>query len=224
MGLEERVDYSEGEISEGELICTLQKGKSPEAERAYEVVYRKYERGLRYAAESIVRNWEEAEDIASVVLGEKLLNNLDGLATSAEEGALNLQAWLYKVTTNLALNAVRNKKRRQAIGERIAIYAKRSEREYEEKRMKELFNKEVGEYVDDILGQLTEQHRAILLLRYRADLGYKEIAQELGIKEGTVMSRLSRAKERFIEYMGVANKIKSKYQMRGGDVYAGFVQ
>lgn len=154
MGLEERVDYSEGEI-----ICALQKGKSSEAERAYEVVYKKYEHKLRYAAESIVRNWEEAEDIASVVLGEKLLNNLDVLAASAEEGALNLQAWLYKVTTNLALNAVRNRKKRQVIGEIMAIYARRSEREYEEKTMKELFNREAREYVDDILGQLTEQHR-----------------------------------------------------------------
>ena len=48
---------------------------------------------------------------------------------------------------------------------------------------------------------MTEDHRAILMLRYYSDLSYAEISDTLGIKLGTVMSRLSRAKNRLMEVL-----------------------
>jgi RNA polymerase sigma-70 factor (ECF subfamily) len=47
--------------------------------------------------------------------------------------------------------------------------------------------------------QLTEPHREILMLRYYSDQSYAEISDSLGIKLGTVMSRLSRAKDALLE-------------------------
>jgi len=43
------------------------------------------------------------------------------------------------------------------------------------------------------LGQLDADHRQVLMLRFFADLSVLEIAQSLGIPEGTVKSRLHRA-------------------------------
>jgi RNA polymerase sigma-70 factor (ECF subfamily) len=40
------------------------------------------------------------------------------------------------------------------------------------------------------LGQLPEEHRAVLLLRYAEGMSYGEIAAALGLSMGTVMSRL----------------------------------
>ncbi|PLX20183.1 MAG: hypothetical protein C0601_00060 [Candidatus Muiribacterium halophilum] len=42
---------------------------------------------------------------------------------------------------------------------------------------------------------MKEKYRTILFLKYYENMSYKEIAQIEGIKEGTVMSRISRAKE-----------------------------
>jgi RNA polymerase sigma factor (sigma-70 family) len=56
------------------------------------------------------------------------------------------------------------------------------------------------------LSELEEDHRSVLELFYIADLSYKEISTMLGIPVGTVMSRLSRGKERL---RGVLTEKKS---------------
>ena len=56
------------------------------------------------------------------------------------------------------------------------------------------------------LQQLTEEHRAILVLREMQDTSYEDIADILGINIGTVRSRLSRAR----------NQLKLQLEILGG--------
>lgn len=51
------------------------------------------------------------------------------------------------------------------------------------------------EHLSRAMSRLPEQHREILRLRYFADLGYRELAESLGIPAGTVMSRLYLARK-----------------------------
>jgi RNA polymerase sigma factor (sigma-70 family) len=63
---------------------------------------------------------------------------------------------------------------------------------------------EIGpEYVAIVsaLGQVDQAHREVVVLHYLADLGTAEIAAELGIPEGTVKSRLSRARGRLADLL-----------------------
>jgi RNA polymerase sigma-70 factor (ECF subfamily) len=46
------------------------------------------------------------------------------------------------------------------------------------------------------MNRLSAEHRQILLLSGVEGLSYREIADELGIPPGTVMSRLARGRER----------------------------
>ena len=46
------------------------------------------------------------------------------------------------------------------------------------------------------MSRLSVEHREILLLVSVEELNYREISEELGIPQGTVMSRLARARER----------------------------
>jgi RNA polymerase sigma-70 factor (ECF subfamily) len=67
-------------------------------------------------------------------------------------------------------------------------------------------NTELKEKIDAALQELSENHRAILLLREVEGLSYEELAQTLGIRKGTVMSRLFHARlkmqRKLREYLG----------------------
>jgi RNA polymerase sigma-70 factor (ECF subfamily) len=54
------------------------------------------------------------------------------------------------------------------------------------------------------LGRLSIEHREILLLVSLEELSYREVAEELAIPEGTVMSRLARAREKLRYVMSEA--------------------
>jgi RNA polymerase sigma-70 factor, ECF subfamily len=51
------------------------------------------------------------------------------------------------------------------------------------------------EQLNAAMSRLSEDHREILRLRYFADLNYRELAESLGIPQGTVMSRLHLARK-----------------------------
>ena len=55
--------------------------------------------------------------------------------------------------------------------------------------------------LQDALCELPDDQRAVVLMFYFENLAYKEIAEQLGIKIGTVMSRLSRAKSSIRQFL-----------------------
>jgi RNA polymerase sigma-70 factor (ECF subfamily) len=52
-----------------------------------------------------------------------------------------------------------------------------------------------AETIQSILDRLPEKYKAVLILYYMEDSSYQEVAKLLGVPIGTVMSRLSRAKQ-----------------------------
>ena len=71
---------------------------------------------------------------------------------------------------------------------------------------RQALNQELKGKMEEALGELSENHRAILLLRELEGLSYEELARVLGIRKGTVMSRLFHARlkmqKKLREYLG----------------------
>jgi RNA polymerase sigma-70 factor (ECF subfamily) len=159
---------------------------------AMDMAVRKYRDRLYWHAMGILKDSEEAHDYVQEVFIRAIRE------PRFFDAEFRMKAWLFRVTTNLCFNNVRDRRRRAAI--------------LENNPMTEAV---LGDQLDRVLGgqrkadilmaidKMTEDHREILLLRYYSDLSYAEIAEVLDIKLGTVMSRLSRARSRLLEAMGI---------------------
>jgi len=105
-----------------------------------------------------------------------------------------IKAWLFRVTSNLCFNQVRNRKRRGAILDTMM-----KPEAFGADQIESIFAGEQRNEVMAALDKLSEDHKEILILRYYDDLSYSEIADVLQVKLGTVMSRLSRARVRLLD-------------------------
>lgn len=78
-----------------------------------------------------------------------------------------------------------------------------------------LLQKADGRLVEQAMSQLPVRFREILILRELEGLSYKQIADVMGVPMGTVMSSLSRARERFRQAAGDLLKTHGPLPMEG---------
>ena len=115
-------------------------------------------------------------------------------------GDARLSTWVFKV----ALNHCRNRRMyrsRRGWGRHDALGpdpdGERRELEIEDPargQEEAVVANEEARQVIDALSELGDEHRQVLLLRDIEDLPYEEIAEVLGLPEGTVKSRIHRAR------------------------------
>jgi RNA polymerase sigma-70 factor (ECF subfamily) len=158
---------------------------------AIDLLVRKYGERLYVHAYCILKDAQEARDVVQEVFIKAMRE------PRFFDDEFKMQAWLYRVTRNLCFNLSRDRRRRDGILATVprneSVSADPIEAVFGSERQEEIF---------EAIGQLTEDHRTILLLRYYDDLSYAEIARVLSIKLGTVMSRLSRARDRLLSVLG----------------------
>lgn len=101
--------------------------------------------------------------------------------------------WVLKIVTNLALNQLRSRSRRQGLLERVG-FQRRAEPEPAVDTT--VLATEQQQQLWAAIRELPDDDRVVLYLRYFLDLPEKEIATVIGMAPGTVKSRLSRASGR----------------------------
>ena len=104
--------------------------------------------------------------------------------------------WLLQIARNAALDQLRRRRLIQFAplddGMDVADTAPGPEARYASRQRQAL--------LENALQQIAAEHREILLLREVEDLSYAELAAVLGIAEGTVKSRLARARAVLLEH------------------------
>ena len=104
--------------------------------------------------------------------------------------------WLLQIARNAALDQLRRRRVVQFAplddGMDVADTAPGPEARYASRQRQAL--------LENALQQIAAEHREILLLREIEDLSYGELAAVLGIAEGTVKSRLARARAALLQH------------------------
>jgi RNA polymerase sigma-70 factor (ECF subfamily) len=163
-------------------------------DQAFDLLVRKYRNRIYYHALYITKDSEEAFDVAQDVFVRGYHE-----PRLFDEG-FRSKAWLFRVCTNRCYNIVRDRNRRGGILDRLGKSNLVLQEQH--KAIDDVMARELTEGMAAAMDKLSPEHRTILLLRYFDDLSYREIADVLDIKLGTVMSRLSRAKVRLTAVIG----------------------
>jgi RNA polymerase sigma-70 factor, ECF subfamily len=187
-----RLNGAKVEQDDGQLIRAACQGESA----AYGVLVRKYQARLCTSLNHICGSLDDAEDVAQ----EAFVQAYVKLRTFA--GGSSFYTWLYRIAVNAAIS--RRRRRR----ERTSVDSQRDELGLEpldhgERADERLLREERAVQVQWALGQLSDEHRTILVLREVDDCDYDEIAQILELPVGTVRSRLHRARLQLKEQLDI---------------------
>ena len=171
-------------------VKRLKAGDEAEFERLVQICEKRvYNLALRYT-----NNEADAADIAQ----EVFLRVYRALPDFKEESAVT--TWVYRITVNTAIDLTRKKTRRRensltGYGEDeetpeldIVDESFSPELEYEKTELRAALGHAIA--------SLSEEHRKIIIMRDVNGMTYNEIGEILSLGEGTVKSRLFRARDR----------------------------
>jgi len=161
-----------------------------EAERLVELIPR-----LRRYARALVGDRASADDLVQDTL-ERAWAKLHLYRRGTD-----LRAWLFTVMHNVHVNKVRATRVTDTLDDELPELAQRAS-QGDALLVRDL---------DRAIARLPAEQRAVLLLVTLEEMSYEDVARALGIPIGTVMSRLSRAREKLRMMMlgqGAAAKLK----------------
>jgi RNA polymerase sigma-70 factor (ECF subfamily) len=156
--------------------------------KAQGVLVRRYERRVYGLILRFVGNHEDARDI----LQDTMVKALTSL--NLYDAAYPFVTWLYRIATHKSLDFLRKRKvemRRLVFEDKVDP---ESLAETASPIDEQIAAKLDWDIVEGCMDNLDPRYRAVLLLRYKDGLSYKEIAGALGIPMGTVKVILHRGR------------------------------
>lgn len=167
--------------------------------RAFEELVARHRDKVYARAFSMIRNEEDAIDLSQ----EAWVKAWQRLKQF--QGDSSFLTWMTRIVINLCLDKLRKQKRERA----ESIESLEEESGGVERQMptvtvnptERLERSELRQRIDKALGQLSYEHRTVLILHEFEDLEYKEIAKRMQCSIGTVMSRLFYARRKMAVLM-----------------------
>jgi RNA polymerase sigma-70 factor, ECF subfamily len=176
-------------VDDHDLVIAAREGDRD----AFRTLFERYHRRAYALAFGVLRHQDDALDVVqdAFIKAHKYLDKF--------EGNSSFYTWLYRIVMNLAIDHMRKHRRVKPV-------------ELDESRVEEaaddallprilggnpgraLLDKEIRKRIDQALDELSENHRAVLVMRELEGLSYEEMAQAMSCSKGTIMSRLFHAR------------------------------
>lgn len=185
--------------TDGELVRNLQCGD----ETAFDELYERYHKLVYFIAYEMCRNDADAKDI----LQETFLQVKKSIVEMKEPD--NFKPWLNRITVNKCKNLFRSRKTVE-LDEDNAWFKNhmQEERMYMLPEAKLHFEND-QDLIHQLMNHLSDAQREVLVLRYFHQMSMKEMAEILGVAEGTIKTRLMYAKNNL-------KKLVEKYEAETG--------
>ena len=170
----------------------IERAKAGDADAFEQIVIANEDNVYRLALK-MTKNEQDALDISQEVF-IKAYTNIQGF-----RGDSRMSVWLYRLTYNQCMDFLRKKS-----GEKLTSISARDDNEGEYEMEipdmrytpeQNLLKKETTKTIAESFRELPKKQYDVLVMREISDMSYSEIAKVLDISEGTVKSRISRARE-----------------------------
>ena len=202
------------EVSEKKIIEKVLGGDA----NAFEELVLKYEKTVYNLALRMVGDRDDAFDMTQ----EAFIKAYGSL--SSFRGDSKFSVWIYRIATNVCLDFLRSKSRKQQVSLTV------SDDDDEDAQLdipdpkadpeQQLIKKISMQSVEEGLKTLPDKQRQILVMRELGGMSYAEIGKALSLEEGTVKSRIFRARKRLCTFLrdsgNIPESIASKGMKGGG--------
>ena len=175
-------------------------------EHAFNELVRTYEHRVFGLLFRLLGRREEAEDVAQEVFVQVFK------AIGTFRGDSKLSTWIFRIAVNLSKNRAKYLARRQAdmqteldsVGDAPLRGAKESAADAIARPDDLLSGMELQAIVERAIAELEPEFREVLILRDIEDMSYEDIAEITGLADGTVKSRIHRARSQLKQAVELA--------------------
>lgn len=172
-------------LSDEQLIVQIRiSSTTQESSRLLNILVQRYEEALIRKCYYYVKNWETAQDLSQEIW-IRVLNKLDQFHTEDY-----FVLWLFRIAHNRCYDHIYQVKQKftQEISQKIINALE----EVDESTLNEL----TIEIFEELIEEVGDKCKSILLLKYQKNWSIDDIAQDLSISKSSVKMRLARCKER----------------------------
>ena len=178
-------------VDDHELVAAARRGDRD----AFRTLFDRYHRRAYALAFGVLRHPDDALDVVqdAFIKAHKYLDKF--------EGNSSFYTWLYRIVMNLAIDHLRKHRRVKPV--------ELDEQHFEQAAGDDsllpkilggnpgraLMDKQIRARIDQALEALSDNHRAVLIMRELEGMSYEEMAQAMGCSKGTIMSRLFHARK-----------------------------
>ena len=146
-------------------------------------------------------NREAAEDCGQ----EAMIRIWRNLANYRGECAL--ESWVYRIAANCCMDWLRKKKRDQSVSMETMVEQGFDPADDAPGTEAQVVAKDERQRLREAIALLPDDQREALILTQLEKVSYEEAAQALGVSEGTVKSRVNRAKARLKEILSAEREL-----------------
>jgi RNA polymerase sigma-70 factor (ECF subfamily) len=184
---------AQSDVSELDLVKRCQAGDT----EAFDELVTRYRTRVFSMIYNMVHSEQDAWDLAqdSFLKAWKSIGRFRGQSS--------FYTWIYRIVMNVTIDWLRKKKIKggdaefdDAIQLREIDPASKTVPKTEALPHQLMERDEIRARIDNAIGQLSPEHRAVILMKEIDDMQYHEIAETLGCSIGTVMSRLFYARKK----------------------------